>query len=284
MFRTPAGQARYFAAYEASLALWPVPVESFDVPTRFGSTHVHACGPADAPPLVLLHGQAISSTMWYPNIEALSQAYRVYAPDTMGDLGKSVSTRPVKQPAEFADWLSDLFVGLCLGRAHVVGLSTGGYAALRLALTAPERVEKLILMAPAGLLPMRPSYFVRMALVFLPAPVLSFASKQRLILGTTTQAAQPVVQQMMTPADFRYTMVIPQVCTEAELRQLGLPTLLLVGDHDVVYDEQAMRQRAARLIPKVQVTLIPEAGHALNLDQPALVNRSVLEFLGAPAS
>jgi pimeloyl-ACP methyl ester carboxylesterase len=282
MFRTPAGQARYFAAYEASLALWPVPVESFDVPTRFGSTHLHACGPASAPPLVLLHGQAISSTMWYPNIAALSQAFRVYAPDTLGDLGKSVSTRPVKEPAEFSDWLSDVFDGLQLERAHVAGLSTGGYAALRFALTAPARVQKLILMSPAGLLPMRAGYFARMALIFLPAPILPLAAKQRLILGTATAAAQPVVQQMMTPTDFRYSMVLPQVCTDAELRQLTMPTLLLVGDRDVVYDQQAMRKRATSLFPNIQVTLIPEGGHALNLDQPEAVNRRVLAFLGAP--
>ena len=61
MFRTPESQALYFAAYDATLALWPVPVKSQDVPTRFGSTHVHTCGPEDAPPLLLLPGQAISS-------------------------------------------------------------------------------------------------------------------------------------------------------------------------------------------------------------------------------
>ena len=92
MFKTSEGQARYFAAYDATLALWPVSVESFDVPTRFGSTHVHTCGPQDAPPLLLLPGQAVSSTMWYPNIGALSHAYRVYAPDIIGDMGKSVRT------------------------------------------------------------------------------------------------------------------------------------------------------------------------------------------------
>ena len=63
MFKTPAGQARYFAAYDATLALWSVPVEALDLPTRFGPTHINACGPTDAPPLLLLPGQAISSTI-----------------------------------------------------------------------------------------------------------------------------------------------------------------------------------------------------------------------------
>jgi len=155
MFRTAAGQARYFAAYDATLALWPVPVISIDAPTRFGRTHVHVCGAPDAPPLLLLPGQAVSSTMWYPNIAALSRDFRVYVPDIVGDMGKSVSTRPMKQPGDFADWLTDLLDELRLENAHVAGLSYGGFIALRLALAAPARVRKLVLMSPVGLLPIR---------------------------------------------------------------------------------------------------------------------------------
>jgi len=48
IFKTPEDEAKYMAAYEAVLALWPVPHESFDVPTRFGKTHVIASGPKEA--------------------------------------------------------------------------------------------------------------------------------------------------------------------------------------------------------------------------------------------
>src|SRR6185503_15500803 len=121
MFKTPEGQARYFAAYDATLALWPVAVESVDVPTRFGNTHINVCGPEDAPPLVLLPGQAVSSTMWYPNIAAMSRPYRVYAPDIIGDMGKSVRTRPGMSSSDFGMWLTDVFDELQLNQAHVAG-------------------------------------------------------------------------------------------------------------------------------------------------------------------
>src|SRR5512133_2096626 len=117
MFGTSQGQTRYFAAYDATLALWP-PVESFDVPTRLGRTHVNTCGPQDAPPLVLLPGQAVSSTMWYPNAAALSQTYRVYAVDIPGDMGKSVQARPISSPLDFGAWLIDVLDQLHVEQAR----------------------------------------------------------------------------------------------------------------------------------------------------------------------
>lgn len=279
MFKTPEGQARYFAAYEATLALWPVPAEALDVPTSFGTTHINACGPTDAPPLVLLPGQAISSTMWYPNIQAFSQAHRVYALDILGDMGKSVRTRPFTAPTDFGDWLVEVLDALELESVHVAGLSYGGFIAARLALSAPQRVRKLVLMAPASLLPIRRRFFLRMFGMLAPAFILSAQAKQALLLGVYTPSMAPAIRQMLTTTDFQYSMYLPPVCTDAELRSLVPPTLLLLGDKELIYDYAAALKRARTFIPNLQTALIPNAGHALNFDQPEIVNQYILEFL-----
>ncbi|MBL8046065.1 MAG: alpha/beta hydrolase [Anaerolineales bacterium] len=277
MFKTSEGQARYFAAYDSTLALWPVPVESVAVPTRFGKTHVNVCGPQNAPPLVLIHGQAISSTMWYPNVGALSQHYSIYAPDILGDMGKSVQTQPFKQPSDFADWIGELLDGLQVERAALAGLSYGGFVAAQTALSRPERVTKLILMAPASLLSIRPVFFLRMFLILWPG--LSTATRQKLITGTANPLAAPAIRQMMTTTDFRYSMYLPPNFTDEQLRQIRTPTLLMLGDGEVIYDYKAALSRAQKFIPNLQTALIPNAGHALNFDQPEMVNARILEFL-----
>ncbi|HEY9855538.1 MAG TPA: hypothetical protein V6D05_07365, partial [Stenomitos sp.] len=61
-FRTPEGQAHFEQAYQRVLAKWQVPYERFDVPTRFGTTHILAAGPQEAPPLVLLNAFGLGAS------------------------------------------------------------------------------------------------------------------------------------------------------------------------------------------------------------------------------
>lgn len=279
MFKTSEGQARYFAAYDATLALWNVPITPVTISTRFGETHVNVCGPEDAPPLVLFHGAAISSTMWYPNAAALSSTYRVYAPDIIGEMGKSVRTQPMAKPQDFNDWLLDLVDGLGLGQFCVAGISFGGYLALQLAISSQERVQKLILLSPAGLLSIRLQFYARVAAAIL-VPFLSPASRQALFLGVASSNADPAIKQLFTPTDFQYKMFFPPVLSDGALKSIQIPTLLLFGEREVIYNPKAALKRANRLIPHIEAEILPDAGHAVNIDQPEMVNQRILEFLG----
>lgn len=279
MFKTPEGQAKYFAAYEENLALWSVPVESFDTPTRYGPTHVHVCGPEDGPPLVLIHGGAVSSTMWYPNVKALSEAYRVYVPDVIGEVGKSVRTRPVKGAQDYVAWLTDVLDNPGLQQAHVAGLSLGGFIALSFASAAPERVMKLILMSPVGLLRMRTRFYARLAAAVL-LPMFSSRYDPQTILGMTSPLVNPVIKQVMAGAsDFDYKMIYPTVLSDKAMHQISAPTLLLLGEGEIIYDPGKAANRAKNLLPRVETVILREAGHALNFDQPELVHQHVLAFL-----
>ena len=66
-----------YTAYNKALKLWKTPFHEVNIKTSFGNAHVIVSGAKDAEPLVLLHGMNASSTMWYPNVKALSKNYRV---------------------------------------------------------------------------------------------------------------------------------------------------------------------------------------------------------------
>ena len=56
--------------------------------------------------------------------------------------------------------------------------------------------------------------------------------------------------------------------------------LLLLGDHEVIYNADVALKRALKLIPHIETTVIPGAGYAMNFDQPEMVNKHILAFLG----
>lgn len=283
-FKTPQGEAAFLAAYDAAMKLWPVPYEEFDVPTRFGMTHVIASGPKDAAPLVLLHGYMATSVMWGPNIADFSKDFRVYAIDVMGQPSKSIPTEPVRNPDEYAEWLAATLNGLHLDRVFLAGMSYGGWLALNFAIAAPERLEKLVLLSPGG-------GFVPMARQFSQRGMLMVWFPTRLTvnwfmrwLGITGPDAWPVreltylgLRHFRIPIDT--LRVMPVLFPEDRLRAMRVPTLLLIGEDEVVCDPAVALTRARQFFPDVQAELVPKCRHDMVLTQRGIVDLRVLEFL-----
>jgi len=290
-FKTPQGEAQYMAAYEATLRLWTVPYETLDIPSRFGSTHLVACGPQDAPPLVLLHGFLASLTMWAYNMADLSRDYRVYALDVMGQPSKSVPDQPIGKREDCVEWLTAILDALQLGQTHLAGMSYGGWLTLNYAIRASARIKKVILLSPAGsFLPLTPQFYMRGALLpLLPGRFLmnSFMGwmtyKPNLRNASTHKIADCLSDQMYLGIKHysRLGGVNPIAYEDEELRGVKNPTLLLIGQQEVIYNPVASVERAKRLMPIIRAELVPEASHDMTFSQSKTVNQKILEFLKA---
>ncbi len=103
-FKSEKTKELYLKSYEKMTQDWPIASETRMVETSYGQTFVRICGPADAPPLVLLPGANATSLMWLPNIEALSESFRTCAVDNIYDFGRSVFTRRFKTSDDFVQW------------------------------------------------------------------------------------------------------------------------------------------------------------------------------------
>ena len=264
--------------------LWPVAHESRSVDTPFGSTHVVASGPPDGEPLVFIHAASLSATQWYLQAGHLGVDHRLYAIDIMGDIGLSTQTRAIRTRAEAAEWLAAVFDGLGLDRAVVVGSSFGGFQATNLAVARPDLVRALVLLAPAATV----QPFRRLAnlairagnLVPLPASV---RPGLRGMMGGALPDARIVHQMEVGVAGFRYDHkgVFPTEIGDAELAAIACPTLLLVGDREMIYDATAAVERARRLIPTVEAEIVPGVGHLLGMQEPEVVDGRIRAFLAA---
>ena len=280
IFATSDGRAKYMVAYEAMFTLWKVPYDAIDVKTSYGSTHINVSGPIDGHPLVLLHAAGLSSTVWFANIAGLSAHHRVYAVDVIGDAGKSVADRLMMKRADYARWLRDVFDGLNIERGYLLGHSYGGWLTLNMALTYPDRLRKIVLLAPAA--SFRPLGFITKLILYLGEfkihpPVRSFlragAAKGTVIEESFIHLIEKVTRYC-SPAT-----MFPTVYTDEELKQIDLPALLLIGAGEKIYNPQKAIERAQRWMPDLTAEIIPNAGHLLIMDQPDIINALILRFL-----
>ncbi|MBL8162271.1 MAG: alpha/beta hydrolase [Anaerolineae bacterium] len=283
-FKSPKDAERFFAAYDAALALWPIAHESLKVATRYGMTHVNIAGSADLPPLFLLHGAQICSTVWYANVGALSRHFRIHAPDVVDQMGRSLPTQKLKTPQDCSNWLCDLMDGLGVERSSIAGNSQGGWLAINLAVNAPQRVEKLILLSPSGSIGrVHWQTFVHLLPVLLRPTKAMFYWNFQWLTTMPLGEVHPLAEQFMIgalsfkPQELSFGTV--SVFSDDQLRGLTMPTLLLIGEQDGTCRPQAELNRARRLIPNLQAELVAGGGHLFPVDQADTTNARLLAFL-----
>lgn len=291
VFRSPTVEAQFFAAYEAVVKQWPVRYEELDISTRFGNTHVIASGPKEALPILLLPPGGAYAPMWVRNVGPLSQSFRTFAVDIIGEVNKSVPTRPILSHREFMDWMKDLFDGLQIENANLVGNSNGGFFVLETALNLPERVNKVVLISPAATFVQMWAWWLHL---FIPAHI--FGS----LIGSETMVQKayawlwqgfPMEEcfaqlrriSKIAGAGLRPSInrVVPRVFSDEELRRIKAPVLLLIGDHEVIYRPARVIRRATCLITDLKAEMVPNANHSAQYTAPDFVNAKVLEFLRA---
>ncbi|AIQ52521.1 alpha/beta fold hydrolase [Paenibacillus sp. FSL R7-0331] len=270
-------------AYNNTLQLWKVQVESKYIATSFGDIHVLVAGPEDAEPMVLLHGFGFSSTVWLDNIEAVSTCYRVYAIDFPGDINKSISTRPIKSKEECAAWFAEVLDGLDIDRVHVCGHSFGGFIALVLAARLSSRIQKIIALAPgASLQPQSKAFFIRSLFAGLMPTTTRLTKLMDYMTGKGNSVNETIKNQFITGMQHALprTRLFVSCLNDDELQLISNPVLLIIGDQDIQYNVNRAVERANKLIHNIEASIIPRTGHGLPLERPELVNGLILDFLG----
>jgi pimeloyl-ACP methyl ester carboxylesterase len=277
IYTSPDGERVVGQRYRELLAGWPVPAEQLRVPTREGETFVVASGPPDAPPLVLLHGSGANAVMWAGDVAVWSERFRVYAVDIIGEPGLSAPARPPMTSEGYAPWLDDVLDALDVPRASVVAISLGGWIALDYATTRPERVERMVLLCPAGVSRLK----VGGALAGLLLKPFGAWGQQRslaLVLGPVLRTVPRATADfaLLVARHFRYRREpVPMVDDDA-LRRATMPLLVVLGARDVIVDSRRTAERLSRLVPSATVRVLPDTGHLV----PSQTEK-ILDFLEA---
>lgn len=221
-------------------------------------------------PVVLLHGLSGSSRWWRRNAPALAARHRVLIPDVIG-FGRTRAVGRIPSIAEVAAILREWSERLGLERFALVGHSMGGEIAIHLAARHPQHVERLALVAAAGLpRALTPAHLLRFATEL--APPRSWGDPRFLpvIVGDALYAGpRSIVRALGNILRDDVRPLLPAI---------AVPTLLVWGRHDALVplaDGQAMRAA----IPAARLAVLAGAAHNPMVDEPDAFNELLLRFL-----
>lgn len=265
---------------------------------------IHYAEAGSGPAAVLLHGGgpgASGVSNYSRNIDALSARFRVIVPDMPG-YGRSVKGVDQRDPFGYlATMMRGLIDEIGVQSAHFVGNSYGGAAALRLALDAPDRVDRLVLMGPGGIGTTRAlptaglkcllSYysgdgpsrekldtFIRTYLVYDGATVPDDVIDARYAASIDPEVvADPPLRRPAGPAALR-TLWRMDLTRDPRLARLRTPTLVLWGRDDRV-NRPSGGPMLVNAMPNAELVMTSHTGHWMQWERAELFNRLVADFL-----
>ncbi len=252
-----------------------------------------ADGPQDAPPVLLIMGLAYPAAMWWRLMPTLADKHRVIRLDNRGaGLTGDVPGAPYTVPAMAADCLAVLDEA-GVDAAHVIGISMGGLIGQEIALSAPERVRSLCLMAT------HPG--IAQAVINPEALKLVTSGRADMTPQEAAEASIPFNYAPQTPRSAMeedWAVRFPLACTLAgymaqvqgtlpwsrydDLPSLAVPTMVVHGELDALVPPENGRTIASR-IPGAEFVLIPDANHLLMTDKPVEVADALTGWLGRHA-
>ena len=261
-FKSEEGKNEIFKYYESLIAKSNSAYEEIIVNTNYGDTYILAMGEKNLPPLILLHGSGMNSAMWIKEMEQYSLSYRVYAVDMPGEPGKSDERQLPFDGDDFPLWLNDVFNALLIKKASIVGISLGAWLGTKFSIKYSNKVDKLVLICPAGIGPQRKS-FVFKALFY---SILGDKGIDKLYCKVNGDKPLPEIilnYQKLIGRHFNFRKEIIPLFSDEELRKLTMPIALFVGAKDIMLYSEKTANRLKSIANHAEINLIEDEGHSL---------------------
>jgi 3-oxoadipate enol-lactonase len=253
------------------------------------SLHYTDSGNADGVPVIFIHGFPFDHTMWDEQVAALPSRFRAVTFDMRGH-GQSEVGSGQYFLEFFVDDLLGLMDHLSIDKAIWVGLSMGGYTALRAIEKAPERCKGLVLCDTRSEPDTNEAKLKRAtALKNLKTDGLkAYAenSVKNLFWSENLERKPQAVEKVKNIIEATSMLGIggtllalaSRTDTTHVLQGIKVPTLILVGEHDAITPPIAAQSMHESIEGSV-MEVIPDAAHLSNLENPTVFNQHLLKFL-----
>ena len=252
------------------------------ITTNRGTIDVAEAGGGDATPILFLHGVGSDHHVWAPQIDHFSTERRAIALAYPG-YGESALFEGATRD-DYAAAVLATMDALAIDQAHICGLSLGGVVAIALHAVARERCASLIIADSFAVHPDGQGIYDRSESASRTIGMRALAeARVGALLGSAAAPAihRVVIDTMSAISPAAYVLGARAVWLADQRDRaaaIDVPTLVLVGDKDVI-TPPALSEQLAALIPVAKLAIIAGAGHLANLEQPSAFNNAIDEFL-----
>jgi pimeloyl-ACP methyl ester carboxylesterase len=273
-YKTEKGKQLIQNNYSQILSNWVQPCKQQFISTQLGDTFVIESGKTDAPAIVLLHGTGSNSAMWMADAKILSEHYHVFAIDIVGECGKSAETRLPFKNNHYSDWLLEIINQLNISTTAIISNSLGGWIAIDFAIKYPDRINKLILIATAGITNIRLKTVFWIMLTSLYGQK-GFDKLNRMVYGNLKIDEESLKFANLVRLHYVPRTDVLPIFPDKQLQQIKCPVLFIGGENDCFYVSDKTAQRIQKNIENGQSIVLEKSGHVI-INQ----TNKIIPFLG----
>ncbi len=284
IYKSKEGKRQSLDLYNMQLKKLNVPFADIYVKTSFGKTHLIETGNKTGKPLLVFHGGNSTTAYNLLMCRFLLNDFHVYAVDTIGHPGKSDEVSLSHRGYDYGKWASEVIEGIGYDKISCFGGSFGGGILAKLMCVAPEKVEKAVLLVPAGINNAIPISSMKM---MIPLIQYRITKQEKYLVKTALYMSlwenvldEDTLNILKDSFDNVKTKIgMPTNVEAKKLQRYHAPTLVIAGEKDCLFPAARVLYRAKQIIPNCQTVELKESGHMHVLPQRE-INR-IIDFIKA---
>jgi pimeloyl-ACP methyl ester carboxylesterase len=262
IFNSFQGKEKILSYYGSLINQQTIAYNEKYIDTNFGETFILTAGNENNPPVFLFHGSCSNSSMWFGDVPRLAKNYYVIAVDILGEAGRSEEKRLDLTTSEYADWIMCLMESLNIEKAVFIGNSYGGWLSLKFAVTYPDKVSLLILIAASGIVPASLS-FVAKTIIYTLQGKKGVEKMNQMIFGEDKVPDEINKVTSMILENFNPMTGKLPVFSDEELSKLTMPVFFIAGENDVTMNVSKAALRLKGNISSLTCRIIKNHGHVI---------------------
>jgi len=282
IYKTKRGREKALELYDRQLLKLGILFSDIYVQTSFGKTHIVETGNRDETPLLVFHGSNSTSAYNLLMCKFLLEDFHVYAVDIMGHPGKSDEVCLSHVGYDYGKWASEVIDKLGYDKMSCFGGSFGGGVLAKLICVAPKKIEKAVLVVPAGINNALPVASIRMMIPLLQYRI---TKKEDYLIKTALYMAldksildEDTLDIVKDSFDNVKTKVgMPTNIPQKKLSGYSAPTLVIASEKDCLFPAKKVLSKAKRIFINCRTYELKGSGHIHVL--PQHIKKAIIDFL-----